>query len=41
MDVDPAIDPSVDRFERAVKYTDILSEREVKKHKDELEHAEV
>lgn len=40
-DVDPAIDPSLDRFERAVRYTDILSEREVKKHKNELEHAEV
>lgn len=40
-DVDPAIDPSLDRFERAVRYMDILSERELKKHKNELEHAEV
>lgn len=41
VDIDPSIEPGLDRFERQVAITDRISERMRKKHKEKLEKAEV
>ena len=40
-EIDPSIEPGLDRFERAIAVTDRISSRMRAKHKEKLEKAEV